>query len=124
MWQEHGCLRRQAAVPTTAPELVPAVHDLRREQAERVLEARRLVERHGEAPAVALRIDAGEAAAALRTVAEEHDSAAVVVGTGGRGALLSGVLGSTSRGLGVDVPCPAVVCPAVEDDGADGGSAA
>ena len=54
---------------------------------------------------------AGDPAEQLRQLAEQERAAMVVVGTRGRGALGSGLLGSVSHSLACSGATPVVVCP-------------
>jgi nucleotide-binding universal stress UspA family protein len=64
--------------------------------------------RHGE-----LRLRAGPVADQVEELAREEDAAIVVVGSRGRGAVVSGTLGSVSRDLVRRLDRPVVVCPPV-----------
>ena len=57
------------------------------------------------------RIEAGDPAVQLARVAEEERAALLVVGSRGRGQLISALLGSVSHSLEGLVPCPLVVVP-------------
>ena len=57
------------------------------------------------------RMLAGDPAEQLRQLAEQERAAMVVVGTRGRGALGSGLLGSVSHSLACSGTTPVVVCP-------------
>jgi nucleotide-binding universal stress UspA family protein len=60
--------------------------------------------------------DAGDIARTIITVAREHDSAAIVVGTRGLSGIRARLEGSTSKGILKHAPCPVIV---VHEDGED-----
>jgi nucleotide-binding universal stress UspA family protein len=53
----------------------------------------------------------GNEPGALLTLAREEDAALIVVGSRGLGAVRSALLGSFSRSVLADAPCPVVVVP-------------
>ncbi len=61
-----------------------------------------------------LRLVEGPPARAITETAEAEGAELIVVGSRGRGRLRSAVLGSVSRELTVDAPCPVVVVPSGE----------
>lgn len=78
----------------------------------------------GVAPDVRL-VD-GPPARALTQTAEEEGAELLVTGSRGRGALRSAVLGSVSRELALEAPCPVVIVPSGErwaETGADAANA-
>jgi len=58
-----------------------------------------------------LRVAVGPPVQALIDVAEDEDAVLLVVGSRGRGALATALLGSTSAALSSAAPCPVVVVP-------------
>jgi nucleotide-binding universal stress UspA family protein len=58
-----------------------------------------------------LRIELGDVAERVRAVAEETEAMLVVIGSHGRGAVKRALLGSVSRDLAGNAPCPVVVVP-------------
>jgi nucleotide-binding universal stress UspA family protein len=61
--------------------------------------------------ATELRVEIGDAAGRARAVAGETGALLLVVGSHGRGGLKRALLGSVSRSLAGDAPCPVVVVP-------------
>jgi nucleotide-binding universal stress UspA family protein len=57
----------------------------------------------------------GDPASHLADVAREQSAAMLVVGSRGRGALTSALLGSVSARLAAEAPCPVVVVPQKRD---------
>jgi nucleotide-binding universal stress UspA family protein len=57
------------------------------------------------------RLQLGDPVERLAEVADEQEAAMLVVGSRGRGALRSALLGSVSAGLLAKAPCPVVVVP-------------
>ncbi|HXV34613.1 MAG TPA: universal stress protein [Gaiellaceae bacterium] len=58
-----------------------------------------------------LRVELGDVAGRARAVAEETEAMLLVIGSHGRGAVKRALLGSVSRNLAGDAPCPVVVVP-------------
>jgi nucleotide-binding universal stress UspA family protein len=78
--------------------------------------------RLGDEPAD-VRLVHGSAATAILETAAQEGAELVVVGSRGRGPIHSAMLGSVSRKLAAEAPCPVVIVPAgerpAETDGAD-----
>lgn len=58
-----------------------------------------------------LRVEIGDAAGRARAVAAETEAVLLVVGSHGRGGVKRALLGSVSRSLAGNAPCPVVVVP-------------
>jgi nucleotide-binding universal stress UspA family protein len=56
-----------------------------------------------------LQVELGHPAERLVSAAAEHDAQLLVVGSRGRGRFMTGLLGSVSRRIARDAPCPVVV---------------
>ncbi|MBI5105354.1 MAG: universal stress protein [Solirubrobacterales bacterium] len=104
-----------AAAPAMAGAVPLAAEEARGQEA---AHARTLVEGlRGEVAAghdgtpVLVGVAEGPPAPALCAMARQHDAAAIVVGSRGRGPVRAGLLGSTSRELVRRAPCPVVICP-------------
>ncbi|MGE0028472.1 MAG: universal stress protein [Thermoleophilia bacterium] len=100
-----------APPPGTSPpseETLEAYRDERRRRALDLLEgvAAAAVDGHAE-----LRAPEGDVAAVLAAEARDAGAEFVVVGSQGRGMVLSAVLGSVSAALVRSAPCPVVVVP-------------
>jgi nucleotide-binding universal stress UspA family protein len=83
-------------------------------QREALAEAERLLATSSEmcsAPDVVVRAERGEPARALAHVIEEEDAYLLVVGTRGRGAMRSVILGSIAHEMLAVATCPVVVVP-------------
>jgi nucleotide-binding universal stress UspA family protein len=65
----------------------------------------------GTRPAPDVRVLDGPPARAIMETADREGAALLVVGSRGRGSLRSAVLGSVSRELALDAPCPVVIVP-------------
>lgn len=68
------------------------------------------------------RVVSGEPASAVAAVADETGAVAVCVGSRGRGPLQAALLGSTSRAVVRDSPCPTLVVPRAAANAATGSS--
>ena len=97
----------------------------REREAKRALDAahRRLAEATaGRAPDAERRVVAGVPAGALVAVAAETQARAICVGSRGRGPLRAALLGSTSRSVVRQSPCPVLVVPRAAIAHAGGGT--
>jgi nucleotide-binding universal stress UspA family protein len=102
------------------PEEIATVDHLQAEHAQGTAEAGARLARDLGADAEAIPVaEGGSIADTLISVAEEHDAAALVVGSRGLGGLKSKLFGSTSRGLLNDAHRPVMVVRAPESDHGD-----
>lgn len=101
-------------VPYPAPSVGEEEAEDVRESARRRIE--RLVEQHGVASAAEVHVDLDpDPANGIRRSARERDAELIVLGSRGHGMLHDVLLGSTSRSLAGDAPCPVVVVPPADD---------
>jgi nucleotide-binding universal stress UspA family protein len=92
-----------------APAGVPPARDGELAEAARLVE--RLLDDHRLAEQAEPRVQVGDPVERLAATAESEDAAVLVVGSRGRGALASALLGSVSAGLPARAPCPVVIVP-------------
>lgn len=86
--------------PLPSPEEVATVDRVEHERAGQLAQTGAAIARGLGAEAAALAVpDGGNVGETVAAIAEQHDAAAVVVGSRGYGAMRSTVLGSTSRAL-------------------------
>ena len=96
--------------PMPSPDEIATVDRIERDQASGTAEAGAELARSLGARATALSIpDGADIAETVAAVAEQHDAAAVVVGSRGLGAVKSRLLGSTSKRLLHDARRPVLV---------------
>lgn len=87
----------------------PSDSELSREAGEALLE--KIASRARDASGAELRVLIGDPAESLLRLAEEEQAQLIVVGSRGRGALITALLGSVSSTLTTQAPCPVVVVP-------------
>jgi nucleotide-binding universal stress UspA family protein len=92
-----------------SPESFVAAREFEREQARAILAA------GGQASGIGddaeLLAETGEPARRLLELAEERQVDLIIVGSRGRGAWMSAILGSVSGHLAANAPCPVVIVP-------------
>jgi nucleotide-binding universal stress UspA family protein len=108
-----GAMRRESLTGEgeLGHEDVAWLESPRRDVLERMSRLLHEAEAGADSPEPEVRLRAGAVAEQITEVAREEDAAMVVVGSRGRGAFASGLLGSVSRGVVCEVDRPVVVCP-------------
>jgi nucleotide-binding universal stress UspA family protein len=103
-----------AEPPTVVPGLSAAVGGQQRLREVEIQDAQKLLvwlAKEEGLDDVEFRASIGDAAGIVTGVARELDAAFVVIGSHGRRALRSAVLGSVSHAVATSAPCPVVIVP-------------
>ena len=102
---------------SAAPGAADELHRQEREEAQELVA--RLAREEGIPADAELRVEVGKPAERLRDLASQHEHPLLVVGSRGRGAARSALLGSTSTALAARAACPVLIVPAAAGNAAD-----